>query len=58
MVSPIDGTTRVGWVGEASRDIADAALEAAQRGFASWSRTPAEHLRKRDLISYANKCPN
>jgi RHH-type proline utilization regulon transcriptional repressor/proline dehydrogenase/delta 1-pyrroline-5-carboxylate dehydrogenase len=39
--SPIDGAV-VGRVAEASPATADAAIEAARRGFRAWSETPAE----------------
>jgi len=41
VVSPIDGSTVAGHVTEASPDVADRAMAAAQKGFASWSRTDA-----------------
>jgi RHH-type proline utilization regulon transcriptional repressor/proline dehydrogenase/delta 1-pyrroline-5-carboxylate dehydrogenase len=41
VVSPIDGE-RVGEVVEADRRAADAAMSAAQKGFATWSATPVE----------------
>ncbi|MGO4571903.1 bifunctional proline dehydrogenase/L-glutamate gamma-semialdehyde dehydrogenase PutA [Microvirga sp. 2TAF3] len=42
VVSPIDGTTIAGQVGEASPEVADKAIVAAQAGFATWSQTDAE----------------
>ena len=41
LVSPIDGTTVAGQVTEASPEVADRAMTAAQAGFAKWSRTDA-----------------
>jgi RHH-type proline utilization regulon transcriptional repressor/proline dehydrogenase/delta 1-pyrroline-5-carboxylate dehydrogenase len=41
VVSPIDGEG-VGEVVEADRRVADAAMSAAQKGFANWSATPVE----------------
>ena len=41
VVSPIDGTTIVGQVTEATPDIADRAMTAARAGFGAWSRTDA-----------------
>jgi RHH-type proline utilization regulon transcriptional repressor/proline dehydrogenase/delta 1-pyrroline-5-carboxylate dehydrogenase len=41
VVSPIDGTTVAGQVTEASPEVADRAMAAAQAGFAQWSRTDA-----------------
>jgi len=40
VVSPIDGTTFAGQVAEA--DVADAAIAAADQGFAAWNATPVE----------------
>ena len=40
-VSPIDAATGVGRVVEADTAVADRAIVAAQRGFPSWSATPA-----------------
>lgn len=42
VVSPIDGTTVAGQVTEASPEVADRAMAAAQAGFAQWSRTDAD----------------
>ncbi|HEX2510204.1 MAG TPA: bifunctional proline dehydrogenase/L-glutamate gamma-semialdehyde dehydrogenase PutA [Microvirga sp.] len=42
VMSPIDGATRVGQVAEARPESADAAMEAARRGFRAWSETPVE----------------
>jgi RHH-type proline utilization regulon transcriptional repressor/proline dehydrogenase/delta 1-pyrroline-5-carboxylate dehydrogenase len=42
IVSPIDQTTSVGSVIDATPESANAAVEAARAGFKSWSRTPAE----------------
>ncbi|WP_114943422.1 bifunctional proline dehydrogenase/L-glutamate gamma-semialdehyde dehydrogenase PutA [Microvirga calopogonii] len=42
VVSPIDGSTVVGQVTEASPEVADRAMAAAQAGFAAWSRTDAK----------------
>ncbi|QFU15195.1 bifunctional proline dehydrogenase/L-glutamate gamma-semialdehyde dehydrogenase PutA [Microvirga thermotolerans] len=55
LLSPIDGTTLVGEVTEASPETADRAMAAAQAGFSAWSRTPAETrakalLRAADLL--------
>ena len=41
LVSPIDGTTVAGQVTEASPEVADRAMTAAQAGFAKWSRAEA-----------------
>ena len=41
LVSPIDGTTVAGQVTEASPEVADRAMSAAQAGFAKWSRADA-----------------
>ena len=41
LVSPIDGTTVAGQVTEASPEVADRAMTAAQAGFAKWSRADA-----------------
>ncbi|HEV2564697.1 MAG TPA: bifunctional proline dehydrogenase/L-glutamate gamma-semialdehyde dehydrogenase PutA [Microvirga sp.] len=41
VVSPIDGSTVVGQVTEASPEVADRAMAAAQAGFSTWSRTDA-----------------
>lgn len=40
--SPIDGTTRVGDVSDANAGLAEAAIQAAKRGFRAWDRTPAD----------------
>ncbi|MGO4523394.1 bifunctional proline dehydrogenase/L-glutamate gamma-semialdehyde dehydrogenase PutA [Microvirga sp. 2MCAF35] len=42
VVSPIDGSTVVGQVTEATPEVADRAMAAAQAGFAPWSRTDAK----------------
>jgi RHH-type proline utilization regulon transcriptional repressor/proline dehydrogenase/delta 1-pyrroline-5-carboxylate dehydrogenase len=42
VVSPIDGEA-IGDVTEAGRDVAVAAMTAAQQGFASWSATPLDN---------------
>ncbi|WP_262028494.1 bifunctional proline dehydrogenase/L-glutamate gamma-semialdehyde dehydrogenase PutA [Microvirga sp. Mcv34] len=42
VVSPIDGSTVVGQVTEASPEVADRAMTAAQAGFKAWSRTDAK----------------
>jgi len=42
VVSPIDGSTIVGQVTEASAELADRAMAAARAGFGAWSRTDAE----------------
>ncbi len=42
VLSPIDGATVVGEVGEADAETAKAATRAAQDGFAAWSATPLE----------------
>ena len=42
IVSPIDGTTIIGSVVDATPDDAKPAVIAARRGFLAWSRTPAE----------------
>ncbi|MBA1154974.1 bifunctional proline dehydrogenase/L-glutamate gamma-semialdehyde dehydrogenase PutA [Microvirga mediterraneensis] len=42
VVSPIDGSTVVGQVTEASPEVADRAMAAAQAGFKVWSRTDAK----------------
>ncbi len=42
MLSPIDGATVVGEVSEADAATAQAAMRAAQAGFAAWSATPLE----------------
>ena len=42
VLSPIDGVTVAGEVGEADADTAKAAISAAQEGFASWAATPLE----------------
>ena len=42
MKSPVDGKAVVGIVHEASPETADRAIEAAAKGFGSWSRTPVE----------------
>lgn len=42
VVSPIDGTTVVGQVAEASSEIVDRAMASARSGFATWSRTDAD----------------
>jgi RHH-type proline utilization regulon transcriptional repressor/proline dehydrogenase/delta 1-pyrroline-5-carboxylate dehydrogenase len=42
VVSPIDGSTVAGHVTEASPEVADRAMAAAQAGFAKWSRTNAD----------------
>ena len=41
MISPIDRTTVVGTVTEATHEQAEAAIRAAQAGFAAWSAKPA-----------------
>jgi RHH-type proline utilization regulon transcriptional repressor/proline dehydrogenase/delta 1-pyrroline-5-carboxylate dehydrogenase len=41
VISPIDGSTVVGQVTEASPEVADRAMAAARAGFATWSRTAA-----------------
>ncbi|RDI61977.1 bifunctional proline dehydrogenase/L-glutamate gamma-semialdehyde dehydrogenase PutA [Microvirga subterranea] len=41
VISPIDGTTSVGQVTEASPETADRAMAAARAGFPAWSRTEA-----------------
>ncbi len=41
-VSPTDGARVVGRVTEASPEVADAAMAAAQAGFRAWSQTPAD----------------
>ncbi|MEE1610695.1 bifunctional proline dehydrogenase/L-glutamate gamma-semialdehyde dehydrogenase PutA [Microvirga sp. CF3016] len=41
VVSPIDGSTVAGQVTEASPEVADRAMAAAQAGFSTWSRTDA-----------------
>ena len=41
MISPIDRTTVVGTVTEATHEQAEAAVRAAQAGFAAWSAKPA-----------------
>jgi RHH-type proline utilization regulon transcriptional repressor/proline dehydrogenase/delta 1-pyrroline-5-carboxylate dehydrogenase len=41
IVSPIDQTTMVGSVVDATQEDVDAAISAARAGFKSWSRTPA-----------------
>ena len=46
LVSPIDGTTVAGQVTEASPEVADRAMTAAQAGFAKWSRTDADDPRQ------------
>ncbi|WP_315838569.1 bifunctional proline dehydrogenase/L-glutamate gamma-semialdehyde dehydrogenase PutA [Bradyrhizobium prioriisuperbiae] len=40
-MSPIDGATVVGYVVEATSDVADRAMAAARSGFTKWSATPA-----------------
>ena len=42
ILSPIDGTTIVGSIVEATPDDANSAVFAARQGFPEWSRTPAE----------------
>ncbi|MBF9196148.1 bifunctional proline dehydrogenase/L-glutamate gamma-semialdehyde dehydrogenase PutA [Microvirga terrestris] len=42
VVSPIDGSTVAGHVTEASPEVADRAMAAAHKGFASWSRMDAD----------------
>ena len=42
VVSPIDGTTIVGPVTEATPEVADRAMASARAGFGPWSRTDAE----------------
>jgi RHH-type proline utilization regulon transcriptional repressor/proline dehydrogenase/delta 1-pyrroline-5-carboxylate dehydrogenase len=42
LVSPIDGTTRIGSVVDATPSQAEQAVAAARAGFARWSTTPAE----------------
>lgn len=42
VISPIDGTTLVGQVTDASPETADRAMAAARAGFPAWSRTEAE----------------
>ena len=42
VISPIDGTTAVGEVWEAAPELAEAAMEAALRGWPGWSRRPVE----------------
>jgi len=42
VVSPIDGSTVVGQVTEASTDVVDRAMACARAGFRAWSRTDAE----------------
>ena len=41
-LSPVDGTRSVGQVVEATPEMGDAAMQAAQAGFAAWQRTPAD----------------
>src|SRR6202020_2796159 len=55
ILSPIDGTTPVGSVVDATPQDGNAAISAARAGFGDWSRTPAEkradHLdRAADLL--------
>ena len=40
--SPIDGETRVGFVGEADGAVATQAIDVANRGFAAWQARPPE----------------
>ncbi len=54
-VSPIDLATVAGHVVDATADVVDKAMAAAQRGFAQWSATPASRraaalLRSADLL--------
>ena len=42
VISPNDGRTVVGHVGEAGPDMADRAMEAARTGFRPWNATPVE----------------
>jgi RHH-type proline utilization regulon transcriptional repressor/proline dehydrogenase/delta 1-pyrroline-5-carboxylate dehydrogenase len=42
LVSPIDGRTQTGCVVEADQAMVEQAIDAARRGFRTWSRTPAE----------------
>lgn len=42
VISPIDGTTSVGQVTEASPETADRAMASARAGFPAWSRTEAD----------------
>lgn len=42
VISPIDGSTVAGHVTEASPEVADRAMAAAQAGFTKWSRTDAD----------------
>ncbi|HKO69889.1 MAG TPA: bifunctional proline dehydrogenase/L-glutamate gamma-semialdehyde dehydrogenase PutA [Bradyrhizobium sp.] len=51
IVSPIDGTTIVGSVVDATPDDANAAVLAAHQGFPEWSRTPAE--RRAEILERA-----
>ncbi|MEJ8570946.1 bifunctional proline dehydrogenase/L-glutamate gamma-semialdehyde dehydrogenase PutA [Microbaculum marinum] len=54
VVSPVDGKTVVGTVHEAAPDTADAAVEAAAKGFAAWSRVvPEERARILERIADA-----
>jgi RHH-type proline utilization regulon transcriptional repressor/proline dehydrogenase/delta 1-pyrroline-5-carboxylate dehydrogenase len=53
VVSPIDGTTIVGQVTEASPETADRAMAAARAGFPGWSRTEAR-IRAAALIRAAD----
>jgi len=41
VISPIDGVTIAGHVSDADATLADAAMNAAKRGFRAWNRTPA-----------------
>ncbi|MEZ0169116.1 bifunctional proline dehydrogenase/L-glutamate gamma-semialdehyde dehydrogenase PutA [Microvirga sp. TS319] len=41
VVSPVDGTTVVGQVAEATPEVADRAMASARAGFGPWSRTDA-----------------
>jgi RHH-type proline utilization regulon transcriptional repressor/proline dehydrogenase/delta 1-pyrroline-5-carboxylate dehydrogenase len=42
LISPIDGTTVIGTVIEATREQAESAVGAAKAGFATWSAKPAD----------------
>jgi RHH-type transcriptional regulator, proline utilization regulon repressor / proline dehydrogenase / delta 1-pyrroline-5-carboxylate dehydrogenase len=53
LASPIDQTTIVGSIADATPEHANEAITAARRGFQSWSKTPAE-TRARILEKAAN----
>ncbi len=53
VIAPMDGTTKVGTVRFADRETARKAVEAAQKGFESWSRKPV-HERAAALSKVAD----